>query len=699
MSELNDILDEERQLLAKLEDIRRTKAEAIRRENERLAAEKLSKPVEVVVESLTGATVMTSSDYREDLVNLLRNTRGRIFRHPNANSIPVGEWKKFVEAASTLRNVTFTFRPGVKEAIERHLNAPNWEVEMGNRSFQVFPGPYTNKYALNSLPVAAFNSEGGFYEVPFSEGWRLWEHLEKIEGVVWAEEAVKVVQDQLTRKAQIDAIALSTEDPEYAALDLNGVRLHPFQTIGAKFIDVAGGSGIIADEMGLGKTIQFIALAEKNKHRALIIVPASLKRNWAREIYKLTGKRARILSGAVPSKHDIFRLIVEPVEYTIINYDILSRKTEDSFLWAQVLNMGKFDVVAVDEAHYIKNVESNRSQALRQLTIPRYVFLTGTPVLNRPGELWAMLNKVSPVQFPYYQTFLNQYTVDGKRPRNVEALRVLLKDIMIRRLKKDVYKELPAVNRIAKYPELNEKAIKLYQRVLHGIYEMIAEFSPGEAGSQKAVTNILTQIVRLKQVCAIATVDETADLARELYEQTDESEHRKVLIFTQFKATAYAIWQRLADDGAVSFVTRDGSNFVTADATKRDEIVQEFQRNPDIKYLIVTEKTTKEGHNITAAGHVIFNDLFWTPAAHDQAIGRAYGRISDMHGVDAYFQIAQLPDDEESIADWIWELLAFKQGVIEETVEGIDNARNGDTSIQMALIEKMREQVWLRKKR
>jgi SNF2 family DNA or RNA helicase len=270
---------------------------------------------------------------------------------------------------------------------------------------------------------------------------------------------------------------------------------------------------------------------------------------------------------------------------------------------------------------------------------------------------------------------------------------------MIRRTLKDVVKDLPPLNRVPRDVEISEKAYKLYQKVLQGIYEVLAEMSPTEAGQQKAVQNILVQIGRLKQICAIACVDDTADLARTLYEQSDESDRRKVIIFSQYKAVAYAIWQRLADDGASCFVSRTNNEFITANADDRDRLVQEFQTDPSIKYLVVTEKTTKEGHNITAAGHVIFNDLFWTPAGHDQAIGRAYGRMADMHGVDAYFQKAQLPaEDEESIADWIWGLLGFKQGVIDMTVENIHSERT-ESSIQMQIVEKLKELAWTKKRK
>jgi SNF2 family DNA or RNA helicase len=264
---------------------------------------------------------------------------------------------------------------------------------------------------------------------------------------------------------------------------------------------------------------------------------------------------------------------------------------------------------------------------------------------------------------------------------------------MIRRLKKDVVKDLPPINRMNKYHELSPKAQRIYERIEQGVYEMVAEYDAKGQSREMSVTNILVQIGRMKQVCAIDKVEDTADLATELYDQTDESEDRKVLIFSQYKAVAYAIYQRLADQGALCFVRRGEDSFITADNNERDALVQQFQNDPSIKYLIVTEKTAKEGHNITAAGHVIFNDLFWTPAAHEQGEGRAYGRLSDLHTISSYYMITDM--DGEGIEEWIMELLASKMAMINEVVEGVEGSR--DSSIAMELIQKMKEKMWTRK--
>lgn len=719
----NDIIkqleEEERELQRQLEEKKRARAEAIAQHNKELAEQRLSKPITVLATRTVNGYVEfetigehNTSGYREDLVAMLRSFPTWAYRGSRNAMISIAEWDQLVVKSQTLRNITIEYKDGVREGIDKWLHMPAWEITLEQRWLHATPGVHNSRRnILSNIPGMQWNTVGGFAQIPLTEGWNLAKVLEGVENVVWDEAAADFVRDQAERRARIDSVAMQTESAKYMALDLNGNKLYPFQSVGAEFAETAGGRALIADEMGLGKTPQGIAYAWAHRDqnwKTIIICPANLKPNWAREVHKFTGLRPRVWSGLKPSNETMVDAVLNPATFTIINYDILGAATKEfkngrmneTYVWAELINMAKPDLIIVDEGHYIKNTDSNRSKALRTLNAPRIIFLTGTPVLNRPAELWPMLHMIDKAAFPAFETFVRQYTIDGKRTRNPEELRSILKNIMIRRLKKDVLKDLPKLSRNQIFHELSPKAQKLYEKVLQGVYEQLAEYSPtGEVGT-KAVTNILVQIGRLKQICAIDTADRSASLATQLYDETDENSKRKVIIFSQFKAVAYAIHQRLMDQGSLCFVSRTATEFKTANVNECDKMVQQFQNDPSIKYLVVTEKTTKEGHNITEAGHVIFNDLFWTPAGHDQAIGRAYARMSDLHGVDAYFVIAKQAgeDTDESVCEWIWQLLGFKQGVIDETVEGIQDERT-ESGVAMQLIEKMREAMWTKKRR
>lgn len=682
------------------------------KKKELIKLKELSKPIVMHLNHVSGGMLIVElSDTRDDVNELVRMIPGRAWIDTLKHSIPLAEWEKAKADFLNLPNTSVKVKKEIEEEIHFILHAPIWEVEKHDKYLTAKPGPRAYTQPLFGIPGADYIRDKKLFRVPLPEAHKLFETLKDVEGVVWSEEASEFAIKQVEARAMLDKIATLT-DYEYDVDLKNGV-LRPFQKVGCGFVEATQGRALVAYEMGLGKTWISLAYAIKNNFRVVVICPAALKSNWAREIKKLAGEKPSVLQGGEPLEHDMIQMVMSPPKFTIINYDILGRNSKyenvtvdaqgydhverkERFLWVDLINLSKPDLVIFDESHYIKNTDSNRSKAARQINCQRVIHMTGTPVLNRPGELWPILTMLAPAQFPSEDAFLKHYTYDGKRARNVDELKNILKTVMIRRLKKDVIADMPLVNRIYDYHELSPKALKLYRKVEAGVYETIDAYKPGQGGSEKEITSILAQIQRLKQICAIDKIDGTADKAVELYDQTDPSEHRKVLIFTQFKAVAHAITQRLGNE-AIGFVRWSGSDYVTANNQEQDRLVQRFQNDPDIHFLVVTEKTAKEGHNITAAGHVIFNDLFWTPAGHAQSEGRAYGRLSDLHGINSYYRITDM--DGSSIEEWIMDLLAGKMAVIEEVIEAVESSRNADVSIVSELIEKMRGMMWTKKKR
>jgi SNF2 family DNA or RNA helicase len=710
--------EQERQLTEQLEAIRKKRAEEAERER-KLA---LVRPVAVTVTGLAGSMVVVHAEFREDLLQLWKSVPDRAYRGSMENAIPLIEWARTVSKLLALPNITVQYVEGVEEIIRMHLSTPVWMIEIKNKRFRITPSLKYNSYDV--LKVLGCEWEGyknpanKYFTAPLSEGWSLFEALKDVEGTMWTDEARDFTLKQVEGRATLDQIGSAEEwlyDAGFVGINPSTDKpyvLRPFQGVGCAFIEATGGRALLAYEMGLGKTPMSLAYAWKNKLKTIIICPASLKANWCRQVFKFTGVRPNVLVGAEPTNHDIVSLITSPNIFTIINYDLLGRVTKyddivkdkegydhvehrERYLWIEAINMSKPDLVICDESHYIKNTDSNRSQAVRQLKTPRILHMTGTPVLNRPGELWPLLTMIAPETFPSEELFIAQYTIDGKRAKNVDKLKATLKNIMIRRKQSDVRKNMPPLNRITEYHELGSKARKLYMKVLAGVYERVEAYSSrGQHGGEESVTNILVQIQRLKQICAIDKVDRTAELATELHESAGEERYNKVLIFSQFKACAYAITQRLGHE-AIGFVSRGSKDFITANDAERDRLVQQFQNDPSVKYLVVTEKTAKEGHDITEAGFVIFNDLFWTPANHEQGEGRAFMRESDPHGITSYYIITDKEGGTE-IEEWIWELLKMKEDVILQTVEGVEASR--DSSVAMALIEKIKESMWTRKR-
>lgn len=648
-----------------------------------------NQPIVLMVEEMVaGKTLKIRGAYDDRLVAMFRKLPGRWWNSAETvNVIPVEQHtllKQEIEALPSgngFRAVTLQYVEGVLEAITALENVPRFHVSLSTdaKKFYVKIGPRGNAMLVSNVPGAKWVKAHDHFEVPLLSAEKLCSNLAKEEAVSWETDAWSEAQREMSFRLTLDKIALM-QDCELD-VDLRGNQLKAFQKVGVKFLEATDGHGLLADQMGLGKTWQAIALMQLKGWRGVIICPASLKVNWAREIIKLTGERPLILSGAMPDQFDVKNLLIKKPRFVIINYDILGRKFEDGvehilgdgsiaksqvrerFPWVELLNAAGFDIAIEDEAHYVKNVESNRSKACMQITIPRHLPMSGTPVLNRAGELGPILHLVRPDLFPTPRTVSDVYTYDGVHTRNPEEFRAILKSIMIRRLKKDVIKELPAKNRVYHYHELSPKALRLYNKVLQGVYEVIADWNPGQAGSEKRVTSILAQIMRLKQVSAIDKCDHVADLAVEISDSASEGGHEKVIIFSQFKPVLKGIARRLGHEALL--FTGD------VDRDTRTALADQFQNDPKIKYLCATWQTAGEGLNLQAAGFVVFADLFWTPASHEQCEDRAYGRLSDPHPIDAYYVIA-----EDTIEEWIQTLLAKKMTIIEATVEGMDVDRS-----------------------
>ena len=656
-----------------------------------------------VVEFKQPFVIIKGNYTRPDIAAVFWQVNQRINKGVELTGIPISEWNQFKNALRELKGVSLDIPAEIWVKLDDYLNAPTYKIELKEDHIAIRNSHKSSQYdwKIRCMSGCVFDASNNrnYFKLNSSEAYNIFEVMEGIPNVVYDEGVQEYIIKQVEDRSALDKIA-KLEDADFDNTLVQGLSPRPFQKVGVKFIETTNGRALLGDEMGLGKTWQALMYAQAMKFQKVIVVcPASLRINWAREIYKLTGEFPYILSGTIPTNHDITKLMVTPPRFIICNYDILGRKkditsvkqSEDGIKhvkndvlwpWVEVLKLYKAEFLIIDEAHYMKNPAAQRTQALLQMgEIPKVLAMTGTPVLNRPGELWPILNILYPGQFPVYETFLRQYTYDNKRARNVETLRKVLKNIMIRRLKKDVVKELPPINRINEYVELSEGGRKAYNKVMEGIYKTMESW--GQGIKQSEVTNILTQLLRLKQVCAFDKMEFVAELATEIYDSASEGDYKKVLIFSQFVDVAEGIARRLGNE-CVNFCGKDSQ-------AERMKLVDEFQTNDDIHFLVATTKVASEGLNLTKAGTVIFTDLMWTPASHSQAEGRAYGRIADSHSINSYYVIC-----EKTIEEDILELLKFKSGVIAETTEELNKDR--DESVAMDIIKKIKEEMWTFKK-
>lgn len=596
--------------------------------------------------------------------------------------IPENAFNEFYQQVVNNKNYNIRFGKNVYKAVSKLIKEPevkpfDFDITQAPNFVYIRVHDKKNWYLVayhNGVEVPGFNvryfTEFCRVELPNSEIWRIPEIVANVRQkeytVKISEEIQKEAEKQLALRSKLDKIAV-LEDIEYPDV-LKSIKLRPFQKVGASFVEAANGRAVICDEMGLGKSAQALAYVQKNNKRAVIICPASLKLNWERYLKDYLEESAYVCSGETPTGTDFKYLLVNKPRFVIINYDILGASMEgldernnsiNVYPWAALITAAAYDCLIFDEYHKIKNVEAKRTKAALGMSADSVIGLSGTPILNRPAEAWPMLHILDKKQFPAYERFLSQYTYGGKSVKNVKELQSVLKPIMIRRVKKDVVKELPPINRVYEYTELKGEFKRRYDDVLNGIYETLS-------GAQYNVTNVLAQLMRLKQVCAQSKMEATAELAVELNDSMEG--FKKVIVFSQFVDQVDYIHSVLGGS-AVKFT---GETSVP----ERMRMCDMFQNDDKIQFLVCTTQVAAEGLNLTQAGAVIFNDLMWTPAAHQQAEGRAYGRLNDSHSISAYYVIAK-----DSVEEYIMQLLANKLALIEQVIDGVNKVRSDDSVV------------------
>jgi SWI/SNF-related matrix-associated actin-dependent regulator 1 of chromatin subfamily A len=414
---------------------------------------------------------------------------------------------------------------------------------------------------------------------------------------------------------------------------------------------------ILADDMGLGKTTStIIAALESGAKKVLIICPASLKINWVREIENYTDKSIYICEGKNFSSDE---------DFVIVNYDIIKNfhdiKDKET---SQIIN-SKFDLVIIDEAHYIKNSQAQRTKLINHFVknINRVWLLTGTPITSRPIDYFNLLSLVeSPVAqnwMAYVIRFCEGYQFRaGKRKvwnvngaSNLDELRDRTSKQILRRLKTDVL-------------DLPEKIINpVYLRLKSKEYEnLMGEYYDWYRNNKEESSSLTIQfskLMKVRQVIAEEKISQTIELAENILEQG-----KKVIIFSNFTEPLKRIYEHFGKFA----VYLDGSSTKPA----RQKAVDDFQDNDKVKVFCGNIKAAGVGITLTSAEVVIFNDLSFVPSDHSQAEDRAY-RYGQKNSVLVYY-----PLFENTIEGAIYDILIKKKGIF-ETVMG-DNLDRGSAA-------------------
>ncbi len=405
---------------------------------------------------------------------------------------------------------------------------------------------------------------------------------------------------------------------------------------------------ILADDMGLGKTTAaIIASLETNVKKILIICPASLKLNWEREIRNYSDRSVYICEGKnFSTEHDI----------VIINYDIVKNFYDLKDKENSPITKGNFDLIIMDEAHYVANPQSLRTKLINSFVkSSEYLWLlTGTPMTNRPINYYNLLNLIESPVAQNWMAYVIRYcqgyqfkagnrkvwNVNGAS--NLEELRDRTSRQVLRRLKEDVL-DLPEKIITPIYLRLKSKK---YEELMGEYYEWYNK-NPDES---KSLTVQFNKLMKVRQSIAEGKVPNTIELIENILEQG-----KKVIVFTNFTDTLQQIHSHFGKKS----VYLDG----TCSKAQRQYAVDQFQENEKISVFVGNIQAAGVGITLTAGEAVIFNDLSFVPAHHQQAEDRAY-RYGQKNCVSVYYPIF-----DNTIEGVIYDMLINKKNII-DTVMG-----------------------------
>ena len=416
---------------------------------------------------------------------------------------------------------------------------------------------------------------------------------------------------------------------------------------------------ILADDMGLGKTTStIIAALESGVKKILIICPASLKLNWEREIKNYSDRPIYICEG---KKY-------EEADFVISNYDIIKNFHDTKEKKNSQILKSNFDLVIIDEAHYISNVQAQRTKLINDITekVKKIWLLTGTPITSRPINYYNLLkiidNPVAQNWMAYVIRYCEgyQFNVGGGRKiwnvqgaSNLEELRDRISRQVLRRLKTDVL-------------DLPEKIITpVYLRLYSKFYEeLMGEYYDwyNKQNESNSISVQFTKLTKVRQVIAEDKVPHTIEIAENIIEQG-----KKVIIFSNFTEPLRKIYEHFGKKA----VYLDG----TTSKPARQKAVDDFQEDEKIMIFCGNIKAAGVGLTLTAGEAVIMNDLSFLPSDHAQAEDRAY-RYGQKNCVSVYYPIF-----ENTIEGIIYDILIHKKTIF-ETVMG-DNMDKTDMAYEV----------------
>lgn len=418
--------------------------------------------------------------------------------------------------------------------------------------------------------------------------------------------------------------------------------LRSYQKTGFKWlktISTFGLGGILADDMGLGKTLQIISLLLDNDNKSIpsiVICPSSLIYNWLKEVEKFAPSINTIALVGNKQQRTLLLENLKNIDLIITSYDLLKRDIE-------AYEKFSFKYCILDEAQYIKNSYTQNAESVKRINSNVRFALTGTPIENSLSDLWSIFDFIMPNFLLNYNKFKNNYENPIIKNNNTEILHKLHKMIepfVLRRLKKDVLKDLPDKIVTLSYTEMNETQKKLYLSELIKINEEFKKEIENN-GFNKNKIIMLALLTRLRQICCHPSLflenynGESAKLNQcmQLVKNCIDSNH-KIIIFSQF-TTMLDIIASEFDQNNISYYMLTGKTKVN----DRITLIDKFN-NDDTSVFLISLKAGGTGLNLTSADIVIHFDPWWNNSVENQATDRTH-RIGQKNKVQVYKMIVK----------------------------------------------------------
>jgi len=430
--------------------------------------------------------------------------------------------------------------------------------------------------------------------------------------------------------SKIEKLQRAKPGPQFRGKLLN------FQKEGLDFLLKSSGNALLADEMGLGKTVETLAYLsrEKQAYPTLVIAPLVTLNNWQREIGKFLKKKSRngrIVENDVPSSIIIRRGKTEELgkfDFYIINYDLLYKRYHD-------LSKIGIKTIVCDEVQYLRSKTTKKYSAVKKLaalpSIKYRIGLSGTPIYNRGSEIWPIVDILRPGLLGSFKEFCEYFCFVNEKGKAIvletkrESLRKQLqKYVMLRRRKSDVLKELKDKVR---YKEVIDADTNYYFNELGNIWEKLeAEQKEAKSAFDKSAS-YQRAIHRERQAAGVAKLPHVINFVKNIME-IEES----VVVFCHHKSIHKLLNQNLSEFLPATIIGGQSDKF-------RQEQIDSFQ-NGQTKLMIAGLRAGNVGINLNRAKYVIFAEMDWSPAIHQQAEDRLH-RIGQKNTVFAYYLIGK----------------------------------------------------------